>query len=81
MSTLTGPQIRSARAALGITVAELSKLSDVSARTIARIEAVDGVSSSTSANLNAIRSALENAGIEFIQTHDGGRGVLFRPPR
>lgn len=79
MSILTGQQIRSARGALGISVAELSRLSDVSARTISRIEALDGVSSSTPANLKAIRIALENAGIEFIQTDDGGKGVLFRP--
>jgi transcriptional regulator with XRE-family HTH domain len=79
MSILTGQQIRSARGALGISVAELSRLSDVSARTISRIEALDGVSSSPPANLKAIRIALESAGIEFIQTDDGGKGVLFRP--
>ena len=80
MSILTGPQIRSARGALGISVAELSRLSDVSARTIARIESIDVVSSSTSANLKAIQTALENAGIEFIFADDGARGILFSLP-
>lgn len=75
MSTLTSKQIRSARGALGISVADLSRLSDVSARTIARIEAADGYSNSTVANLNSIRNALESAGIE---TDDGGRGIIFR---
>ena len=78
---LTGQQIRSARGALAISVADLSRLSDVSARTIARIEAADGQSRSTTANLNAIQNALEIAGIEFIKTDDGGRGVIFRDPK
>jgi hypothetical protein len=53
----------------------------VSTSTIKRIEAQDGVPSATSANLAALKSALEAAGIEFIGTLDDGPGIRVRPSR
>jgi hypothetical protein len=49
-------------------------------RTIARIETANGHSNSTAGNLASIRTALETAGIEFIETDDGGCGVIYRAP-
>ena len=56
-------------------VAELADRSGVSTSTIKRIEASDGVSKSTKANLAALRRTLEAAGIEFIGTPDNGPGI------
>ena len=75
MSTITGFQIRAARHGLKISAEKLSKLSGVSARTIKRMETENDVPKSTIPNLNAIRAALEAAGIEFIGTPEDGPGV------
>ena len=45
------------------------------------MEASEGIPTSTAANLNAIKSALEAAGIEFIGTPDDRPGIrIGRPP-
>jgi transcriptional regulator with XRE-family HTH domain len=75
MSTITGFQIRAARHGLKISAEKLSELSGVSARTIKRMETENDVPKSTIPNLNAIQSALESAGIEFIGTPDDAPGV------
>lgn len=80
MSSLTGIQIRCARVALRLNVEKLSEVSGVSARTIKRIEAEDGISRSTVANLRAIRNALEAAGIEFIGSPDDRPGIRIGKP-
>ena len=72
---VTGIQIRSARAALNWSIEQLSVASAVSVRTIKRMEATVGVPDSTKANLNAIKAALEAAGIEFIGTPDDRPGI------
>ena len=77
---LTGVQIRSARAALGWSLAELAESSGVSLSTIRRAEADDGVPSTTTPNVNAIKSAFEAAGIEFIGSPDDGPGIRIRRP-
>jgi transcriptional regulator with XRE-family HTH domain len=72
---LTSAQIRSARHALRLSVAELSARSNISTSTIKRIEAEDGVPTSTKANIAAIKQAFEAAGIEFIGTPDDAPGI------
>ena len=72
---ITGLQIRSGRAALRLSAEQLAELSGVSARTIKRMEAENGVPRSTKANLVTIRSILEAAGIEFIGTPDDAPGI------
>jgi transcriptional regulator with XRE-family HTH domain len=75
MSNLTGSQIRAARAALGWSIETLAERSLISARTIKRMEAGNDIPSSTAANLNAIQTTLEAAGIEFIGAPDDRPGV------
>ena len=75
MSTITVEQIRMARAALGWTLEVMGKESDVSARTLRRIESEGGLNKATQANLRLIRSTLEEAGIEFIGDAAEGPGV------
>lgn len=77
---LTGTQIRSARAALRLSVEQLAAMSGVSARTIKRMEVEDGVPPSNRPNIEAIMTALEAAGIEFIGTPEDGPGIRLRRP-
>ena len=72
---LTSEQIKMARAALGWSIDTLAKRSEVGVRTINRIEAQNGLPKATMANLKIIRLTLEQAGIEFIGSADGGPGV------
>jgi len=72
---LTSAQVRSARHALRLSVAQLSDVSGVSTSTIKRLEADDGVPMSTKTNVAAIKAALESAGIEFIGTPDDAPGI------
>jgi len=57
---------------------KLSELSGVSARTIKRMEIENDVLKSTLPNLNAIKTALEDAGIEFIGIPEDGPGIRIR---
>ena len=43
-----------------------------------RVEAQDGISSATFANLAALKSAFESGGIEFIGTPEDGPGIRIR---
>ena len=76
---LTGVQIRMARNALRWSVRELADNSDVSTSTITRAETGDGVPTTTRANLLALKSTLEAAGIEFVGTPHDGPGIRMRP--
>ena len=72
---LTCDQIRMSRAALGWSIATLSKKSSVSVSTIKRLETEEGLIKATNANLRLIRETLEAAGIEFIGEAGDGPGV------
>jgi len=80
---ITGAQIRSARAALRWSAAELSVRAGVGLQTIKRFEAADGVPPSRSSTLLDVRRALEAAGVEFIGSPDDGPGIRVkrRSPR
>ena len=75
MSMITSDQIRMARHALRWSVSDLARHSAVSTSTIKRLEANDGVPTTTRANVKAIQAALEAAGIEFIGTPEDGPGI------
>ena len=68
-------QIKMARAALGWSIEQLADRTEVSSRTIKRIEAQAGSPAATAANLKLIRTTLEDAGIEFIGDANEGPGV------
>jgi hypothetical protein len=81
MSTkLSGAQIRAGRSLIRWSAAELAKASALGANTIRRAEVSDGETSLTLANDQAIRRALEAAGVEFIDENGGGPGVRLRKP-
>ena len=75
---ITSAQIRSARAMLKITAADLALLSKVGISTIKRFELAEGVPAGNIKTLEALKLALENAGIEFIGSLDDRPGVRFR---
>lgn len=80
--TMTGEQLRAARAMVRWDQTELAQRANVSLKTIKRLEAVSGP---LDARSNwSIRSALELAGIEFLDADDyrsRGDGVRFHKDR
>ena len=72
---MTSEQIKMARAALDWSIDVLAEKTDVSSRTIKRIEAQVGIPVATEANLRLIRETLQAAGIEFIGHAAEGPGV------
>ena len=77
---LSSPQIRAARALLNWSAAQLAQISSLGANTIRRAEIADGDTPLTMANDQAIRRALEAAGVEFIDENGGGAGVRLKKP-
>lgn len=67
-----------ARVAVGWGVRELAEKSGVSTNTIARLERGEELKAST---IEAIRSALETAGVQFIPENGGGAGVRLQKDR
>jgi len=78
MAPLTSAQIRAARALLRWSAADLARESSLGANTVRRAEVAEKETSLTAANELAIRRALEEAGVEFIDENGGGPGVRLR---
>ena len=75
---ITSGQIKAARSLLGWTARELASKAEVGFSTLIRIESLAGVPNSHVKTLEAIKIALENAGIEFIGTPDDRPGVRLK---
>lgn len=78
---LIAAQIRAARALLDWSQRQLAEKSKLSVPTIKRMEGAMGPERSTDANVEAVRRALEAAGIVFLdakQNKDGGAGVRLK---
>jgi predicted transcriptional regulator len=75
---VTTRQIKAARALLGWSQGDLAQHSSISEPTIARLESVDGPVAGRPKTADKIRSALEKAGIQFIDENGGGPGVRLR---
>ena len=71
-------QLKAARTLLGWSQAKLSSKSGVSLPTIKRLEAAEGPLGGRETTAQKIGSALEMAGIEFIDENGGGPGVRLR---
>nr|WP_105439220.1 transcriptional regulator [Neorhizobium sp. T25_13] len=76
---ITGAQIRAARAFTRWSAKELAMASGLGVATISRAETHNGIPSITSANLRAIRSAFERAGVHFTSGPNGETGLSFKP--
>jgi transcriptional regulator with XRE-family HTH domain len=75
---ITGLQIRAARALLRWTAQDLAQAARLGVATVRRAESVDGRPALTEANAAALRRALEEAGVTFIDENGGGPGVRLR---
>jgi transcriptional regulator with XRE-family HTH domain len=75
---ISSEQLRAARALLRITVADLSKMANVGVATIKRIEAGSGLPSANMRTLDAIKKAIQNAGVEFVGSPDDRPGVRLK---
>lgn len=73
---VTPPQSRAARGLLDWSRDQLAASSGVAKRTIVRFEASEG--ETREATLAAIRTALEAAGVDFIEENGGGPGVRLK---
>jgi predicted transcriptional regulator len=74
-------QIKAARALLAWSQDDLAAAADVSIPTIKRLEAQDGPLGGRNETGFKIRSALEAAGVEFIDENGNGPGVCLRKTR
>jgi predicted transcriptional regulator len=71
-------QIKAARALLAWSQEQLSEAAGISTPTIKRLEARDGPLGGRDDTADKIRTALEEAGIQFINENGGGPGVRLR---
>ena len=72
---ITGPQIRAARALLGLDQRELARLSELSVPTIQRMEACEGSVRAVVDSLEKVMNALAKAGVELIVEGAPSQGV------
>ena len=79
---ITGPQIRAARALLGLDQKTLARMAGLSVPTIQRMEANDSTVGGMVDSLTRVVSAIEAAGVELIAdgaaSSGGGRGLRLR---
>jgi transcriptional regulator with XRE-family HTH domain len=79
---ISAPQLRAARALLGIDQRQLADLAGLSVPTIQRMEASEGVIRGNVDSLMKLIAALEKSGVELINdggvSQGGGRGVRWK---
>ncbi len=75
---LEGIQVRMGRAAVGWSVRELARNAEVTPNTISRIENGGDALAST---MERLQTALENAGVIFIDAAEEGPGVRLKADR
>lgn len=75
---ITSEQIRAARALLRWEQRNLAEASKVSLPSIKRLETAPGPLGAQARTIDALRAALEAAGVEFIAENGGGPGVRLK---
>lgn len=79
---ITGPQMRAARALLGLDQKDLAAISGLSVPTIQRMEASEGTVRGVVESLTRVVEAIERAGVELIAdgapSGGAGRGVRLK---
>jgi DNA-binding XRE family transcriptional regulator len=75
---MTPSQCRAARGLLGLEQNELAKVAGIARTTLIDLE--KGQRTPRTTTVEAIRAALEAAGVEFIAPNGGGAGVRLRKP-
>ena len=81
---MTGPQMRAARALLGIDQKALAELTQLSVPTIQRMEASNGNVRGVVDSLTKVVEAFDRSGVELIgesmSSTTGARGVRLKAP-
>jgi predicted transcriptional regulator len=77
---ITSEQVRAARALIRWEQRNLAEASKVSLPSIKRLETTPGPLSAQPRTVDAIRSALEAAGVIFVAENGDGPGVRLRKP-
>lgn len=72
---MTSEQVRAARALLRWEQRDLAAASGISLPSIKRLETQPGALAAQPRTVDAIRDALEAAGVKFIEENGGGPGV------
>lgn len=75
---LTSEQIRAARALLRWEQKDLAAASKVSLPTIKRLETIPGPLAAQERTVDALKAALERAGVQFLDEDGEGQGVRLR---
>jgi transcriptional regulator with XRE-family HTH domain len=75
---ISSEQIRAARALLRWTAQNLADASGIGVATIRRMELMDGVPSGQVRTIEALRVALEAAGVDFVGSPSDAPGVRLR---
>jgi transcriptional regulator with XRE-family HTH domain len=78
--SVTGAQLRAARALLNVSVAELAETTGLAVNTIRRAEGTNGEAPITAANMKLLLTVLEQAGVLFIPAETLGPGVRLASP-
>jgi transcriptional regulator with XRE-family HTH domain len=78
---ISGRQIAAARALIGFSQRELASKAKISTSTLIRMEAKIGEAVGLINNIAAVRAALEDAGIEFINGDEPGVRLKKTPRR
>lgn len=75
---ITSGQIKAARALVGWTARDLAAKAEIGFSTLIRLESADGVPSGNIKTIDAVKKALEDAGLEFTGTPDSQAGVRWK---
>ena len=73
-------QVKAARALLAWSQDDLARAAEVSIPTIKRLEAFDGPLGGRDETAEKIVTAIESAGVEFLDENGAGPGVRLRKP-
>jgi len=79
-TSLTGAQIRAARALLNMSAAELCEATGLAINTVRRAEATNDEAPITLGNKKHLLSTFEAAGVVFLDAGELGVGVRLRDP-
>jgi hypothetical protein len=77
-TVISSELIKAARALLRWEQRHLADASSVSISTVKRLEAQPGPLGANAVTIAALRRALEQGGVEFIEANGGGPGVRLR---
>ena len=75
---ITSGQIKAARALIGWTARDLAAKAEIGFSTLIRLESADGMPSGNIKTIDAVKKALEDAGVEFTGTPDSQAGVRWK---